>query len=112
MFPDNTRRRWAQTLGDEFKSGDCHAGQYETSIVLEADGAAVRADKARALPAVQIDLVSKIQGGARNFLQCGAVDAYCGNPAAATAEEGGELIQRLGEMLATSVFETWPDLCQ
>ena len=42
VFPDNTRRRWAQTLGDEFASGDCHAGRYETSIVLAEDPQSVR----------------------------------------------------------------------
>jgi creatinine amidohydrolase len=27
-------RRWARTLTDEFKKGECHAGRYETSLVL------------------------------------------------------------------------------
>jgi len=27
-------RRFARLLSDEFKRGECHAGQYETSIVL------------------------------------------------------------------------------
>ncbi|MHC4895128.1 MAG: creatininase family protein, partial [Planctomycetota bacterium] len=43
VFPDNTRRRWAGTLGDEFASGDCHAGRYESSIVLAADPPGERA---------------------------------------------------------------------
>jgi creatinine amidohydrolase len=29
-------RRWARTLSAEFKSGACHAGSYETSLVLAA----------------------------------------------------------------------------
>ena len=29
-------RRWARTLSAEFKSGACHAGRYETSLVLAA----------------------------------------------------------------------------
>ena len=32
------RRRWAKTLGEEFQSGACHAGRYETSLVLAAGG--------------------------------------------------------------------------
>src|SRR5262245_55582564 len=34
VFPDLTRRRWAERLTDEFRSGACHAGRYEGSIVL------------------------------------------------------------------------------
>lgn len=33
-FADATRRNVATQLTDEFKSGDCHGGQFETSIVL------------------------------------------------------------------------------
>ena len=29
-------KRWARTLSDEFKRGNCHAGRYETSLVLAA----------------------------------------------------------------------------
>ncbi len=32
-FPNQLTRRWARTLTDEFKRGDCHAGRYETSLV-------------------------------------------------------------------------------
>ncbi len=112
IFPDNTRRKWAQTLGEEFASGDCHAGRYETSIVLQADPEGVRRDAAQALPAKRIDLVQKIQAGARNFKQCGADEAYCGDPAAATSDEGADLIERLGTMLADTVLETWPELAR
>ncbi|HPF15166.1 MAG: creatininase family protein [Planctomycetes bacterium] len=112
IFPDNTRRRWAQTLGEEFASGDCHAGSYETSIVLCADPESVRREELAGLEPIQIDLVAKMREGARNFLQCGATEAYCGNPAAASAEEGQQWIDQLGQMLATTVLETWPELAQ
>src|SRR5205823_11812981 len=29
-------KRWARTLSAEFKSGQCHAGRYETSILMAA----------------------------------------------------------------------------
>src|SRR5262249_55260995 len=28
-FPDKRKRRWAMTLTEEFRRGDCHAGAYE-----------------------------------------------------------------------------------
>jgi len=110
LFPDNTRRRWASTLGEEFAGGDCHAGRYETSLVLAADPAGVRADEQRALPPVQIGLIDKIRAGARNFRECGATRAYCGAPAEATAVEGRELVDRLATMVVETVREAWPEL--
>jgi creatinine amidohydrolase len=110
LFPDNTRRRWAATLGEEFAGGDCHAGRYESSIVLAADQAAVREAELRALPPVSVQLIEKMRAGARSFREMGAERAYCGDPAAASADEGNELIDRLAEMLVVSVRETWPDL--
>jgi creatinine amidohydrolase len=110
IFPDNTRRRWAETLGDEFKSGDCHAGRYESSIVLAADRGAVRAGAMSGLAPVAIDLIGRMQGGAKTFVQAGAAQAYCGDPARATAEEGRDLIERLATMIVESVRETWPEL--
>ena len=110
LFPDNTRRRWAQTLGEEFASGDCHAGRYESSIVLWADPGAVREAERAALPAHEIRLIEKVQGGASNFVDCGADRAYCGDPAAASAEEGEELVDRLAAMVVESAREAWPEL--
>ncbi len=110
VFPDATRRRWAGTLGDEFRSGDCHAGRYESSIVLAADPAAVREERRRALAPVAIDLVARMRAGVRSFLEAGARQAYCGDPAAASAAEGRELIERLAAMTVTVVEEAWPEL--
>jgi len=110
LFPDNTRRRWAATLGEEFQSGDCHAGRYESSIVLAADREAVRADAMAALAPVAIDLLGRMKAGAKTFVQAGASEAYCGDPARASADEGRDLIERLASMIVESVRETWPEL--
>lgn len=110
LFPDNTRRRWAETLGAEFKSGDCHAGRYESSIVMAADPAAVRDDERKALPKLEIGLIEKMRSGAKSFVQAGALRAYCGDPAEASAAEGRELIEALAGMIVASVKETWPEL--
>jgi len=110
LFPDNTRRRWAGTLGDEFQSGDCHAGRYETSLVLAADPAHVRVEAMRALEPVAIDLLTKMKAGVRSFAQAGADAAYCGDPARASAGEGAELVAALARMIVASVREAWPDL--
>src|SRR5690606_256814 len=88
VFADKTRRANAQRLTEEFASGSCHAGQYETSLVLAIRPERVKLDVARGLPEHVVPLHEKIAAGARDFVDCGVDQAYCGNPAGATAEEG------------------------
>ena len=54
-------RRWGRTLSDEFKRGDCHAGRYETSLVLAA-GERVRGTLGN-LPKVGAQPQRRDQGG-------------------------------------------------
>jgi len=110
LFPDNTRRRFASTLGEEFQSGDCHAGRYESSLVLASDPTAVREDERRKLAPVSIHLIEKMKAGVTDFMAAGADHAYCGDPAAASAAEGRELVDRLSDMLLVSMREAWPEL--
>ena len=112
LFPDITRRRWAGTLGEEFKSGDCHAGRYESSIVLAADGESVREEERQRLAPKEVRLVEKMLDGAPDFLAIGADEAWCGDPASATAEEGERLLDQLGQIVATSALEEWPELAR
>jgi creatinine amidohydrolase len=109
LFPDNTRRRWADTLGEEFKSGDCHAGRYETSLVLAADPESVRRERGELAP-VTIDLLAKMKSGVRSFVQAGASEAYCGDPAAASVGEGRAINAALAAMIVATIREAWPDL--
>lgn len=109
IFADNTRRKWAAELGPDFLRGD-HAGCYETSIALAADRAAVREEVRATLPAVEIDLVAAIKAGGKGFKQIGAHQAYCGDPARASVEEGRALVEKLAAMVVGNVRESWPEL--
>ena len=110
VFADNTRRRHAATLGPEFASGDCHAGSYETSIVMAADPAHVRESERARLAPVAIDLLAKSKAGVQGFREAGADRAYCGDPAGATREEGRASIERLAAIVVACAREAWPDL--
>lgn len=110
LLADVSRRRFAQTLGDEFASGDCHAGSYETSLVLAADPASVRERELRGLAEVRIDLLAKMKAGITSFAAAGAKDAYCGDPAAASAREGEQAIDRLADVVVVLAREAWPEL--
>jgi creatinine amidohydrolase len=104
-FPDVTRKPWAPRLTDEFKSGACHAGRYEGSIVLARRPDLVRQDRMASLPARATSLAAAIRDGATTFEEIGGHDAYFGDPAAATAAEGEATIAVLGAILEEAVVE-------
>jgi creatinine amidohydrolase len=98
-------RRWARRLGDEFKRGECHAGAYETSLVLACAPTDVHDETAAALPDVPISLSRMIQAGVTTFDAMGLDRAYAGAPRLATAAEGARHVETLAEMVATEVLE-------
>ncbi len=104
-FPDLTRKPWALRLGEEFKSGACHAGRYEGSVVAARRGDLVRDEIRRRLPANPASLSSAIRQGLTTFEQAGGGEAYFGDPAAATAEEGEHTIAVLGSILEEAAVE-------
>jgi creatinine amidohydrolase len=109
-FPDHTERRWARTLSDEYKKGNCHAGRYETALLLGARPELVRREVASGLAPNPSDFLAAVRGGAGTFVQAGGPEAYFGDPARATLSEGEELFGRLVGMVVTTVEETWPGL--
>ncbi len=103
-FPDIVRRAFAARLGAEFESGACHAGSFESSIVLAARPELVREGRRLALPDNPISIGAALAAGKRTFLEEGGVDAYFGAPAAASAEQGRALIAELGAILAEALL--------
>ncbi|MEE8139244.1 MAG: creatininase family protein [Thermoanaerobaculia bacterium] len=104
-FPDLTRKPWAHRLTEEFKSGACHAGRFEGSVLLAARPELVREEVRRGLAPNPVSLSRAIREGQRTFLEAGGPQAYFGDPAAATAEEGRRTIEVLGEILEEAVLE-------
>jgi creatinine amidohydrolase len=104
-FPDKRRRRWAETLTEEFRRGDCHAGSYETSLVMAARPELVREQLRRQLERVPISIAEKIREGARSFTEAGGTEAYFGDPPAASREEGEASYDALSNMIVIAVEE-------
>ena len=104
IFPDVTRKPWAPRLTEEFKSGACHAGCYEGSIVLARRPDLVREEARQALPPIPKSLSVAIRDGLTSFQEAGGPEAYFGEPAAATAEEGEQTLGVLGEILVEAVL--------
>ncbi|MDB4963888.1 MAG: Creatinine amidohydrolase [Myxococcales bacterium] len=99
-------RKWAKTLSAEFKSGACHAGQYETSIVMAAAPELVDEQMRTTLQPVPVSLSEKLKAGINTFTAMGMELAYAGDPASASVAEGEQLIQRLAEMVVGEVRES------
>ncbi len=103
-FPDITKKPWVSRLTQEFKSGACHAGQYETSIVLAERPKLVRDELRRKLLPNPISLSAAIREGKATFSEAGGPQAYFGNPAEASAEEGKKTIEILGAILEEAII--------
>lgn len=104
-FPDLTRKPWAPQLGEEFRSGACHAGRYEGSIVMALAPGLVREEIRRQLPPNPASLSRAIGEGIRSFEAAGGPRAYFGWPGDATAAEGERTLDVLGEILIEAVLE-------
>ncbi len=109
VFPDITRAPWASRLTPEFKSGACHAGRYESSIILATRPDLVRDTTRRTLPPNPTSLSAAIREGKTTFEQAGGPAAYFGYPADASVKEGETTIAVLGSILEEAVLEELGD---
>lgn len=113
--PNPISRRWGKQLGDEFRKGDCHAGAYETSLLLAVHPELVREEVRKGLPPRWHGLAEKLKSGVIDFRAMGSEEAYFGDPAAASAQEGMRLYEVLSEMVCCEAARAlplvrWPDI--
>ena len=102
---DLTRRRMAERLTEEFRSGAAHAGRYETSLVLAERPDLVDSERMRRLPSHFVDMPAAMASGKTDFIAMEMSDAYCGAPAEATATEGASTLATLTTMLIELIRE-------
>lgn len=107
-FPDLTRKPWSLRLGEEFSTGACHAGRFESSIVLAERPELVRAVRLSLAPNPS-SLSVAIRAGQSTFAEAGGPRAYFGWPADATAEEGRTLIDAMGSILEEATLPLLQD---
>lgn len=104
-YLDLVRRRNAARLTDEFQSGACHAGQYETSLVLADRPDLVDTEAMAALPPVAVNMPAAMAEGKSDFVAMGMPQAYCGAPADATAADGESTFDTLTDLLVEVIRE-------
>jgi creatinine amidohydrolase len=105
VFPNLTRAPWALRMTEEFKTGACHAGRYESSVVMAERPALVVEGIRRRLAPNPASLSQAIQKGKTTFQEAGGPDAYFGWPADASIGEGREVVEILGSILEEAVVE-------
>lgn len=104
VFLDLTRRAVAERLTEEFRTGACHAGRFEGSVVRAERPDLYRAAIARDLEPNPSSLSTAIRDGLTSFEEAGGSRAFFGWPAEATAEEGRETIDTLGLLLTEAIL--------
>jgi creatinine amidohydrolase len=104
-YLDLVRRRTAERLTDEFRSGACHAGRYETSLVLADRPELVDTGTMTTLPPIDVNMAAAMADGRTDFLAMGMDQAYCGSPADATAAEGRSTFDTLTDLLVELIRE-------
>lgn len=72
--------------------------------MLAATPGSVREDIRSILPALDIDDPGRIKAGAKDFHGCGGHEAYFGNPAAGSLEEGNRLYDALARFAAEAIL--------
>ncbi|MEZ5992347.1 MAG: creatininase family protein [Planctomycetota bacterium] len=102
-FPDFTRRKLAETLTEEFKSGACHAGQFETSLVMASRPELVDEGARQSSDDNPSSLTEAFGKGAKNFEEAGGPEAYFGFPKAATPTEGVQTYELMAKALVEAV---------
>jgi creatinine amidohydrolase len=107
-FADQTEKRFARMLTDEYKRGNCHAGRYETALLLACQPQLVDEPRRAALPENPADLVGAMRAGIGDFAAAGGPLAYFGAPAAATAQEGDAIYDRLVQIAILAMTDAWP----
>ncbi len=103
VFPDISKKPWATRLTDEFKSGACHAGQYETSVVLAERPELVRENIRKELAPNPSSLSEAIRAGLKTFEEADGARAYFGYPADASIGEGKQTVDILGSILEEAI---------
>lgn len=104
-FPDFTRRKLAQSLTAEFQSGACHAGQYETSLIMAARPELVDHAKRAQLADNPASLTEAFTKGARTFEEAGGPHAYFGYPQHASVAEGNASYETMAAALVDAIVE-------
>ena len=106
LFPNKLRKKNVERLTEAFRKGETHADRYETSLVLAIDPSLVNEGRRKALPYLPINLAEKIfKQNLDDFRAMGMDECYCGDPAAASEEEGKATLEVLVDITVEGIID-------
>jgi creatinine amidohydrolase len=106
LFVDVTRKRYSSRLPDAYQRAETHADLYETSLIMAVDPSLVNEERRKSLPCLPMNLADKLfKEGLNSFIAFGMTEAYCGDPASASAQEGERLLETLSNFVVEDIKE-------
>jgi len=103
-FVDIARRKYVVRLTEAFQKAETHADRHETSVVLAVDPLLVNEERRKGLKYLPINLVHKMYyEHLDEFKAMGMTEAYCGDPASASAKEGEEILKVLSDFIVEDI---------
>jgi creatinine amidohydrolase len=106
LFVDVTRKKYSSRLPDAYRKAETHADRYETSMIMRIDPDLVNEERRITLPYVPMNLADKLfKERLDSFRAFGMAEAYCGDPASASAAEGETLLELLSDFVVEDVEE-------
>lgn len=104
LFTDITQTKYSIRLTDAFQKAETHADRYETSVVMTVDHLLVNEERRQKLEYLPINLDDKLlKEHLDSFEAMGMPEAYCGDPASASAEEGEEILNSLSSFIVEDI---------
>jgi len=100
LFPDFTQEPWLSRMPEEYRKGVSHAGRCQTAAMMVLQEDKVREEIRKRLARVESDLDHAVKEGKTHFAEAGGIQAYFGDPAAATAPDGEQYLDTLGGIVA------------
>lgn len=103
LFPDVAQEPWRSRMPEEFRGGGFHGGRCETAAMMALQEDKVREEIRRRLARVEANLDEGIRQGKSHYADCGGLQAYFGDPAAASAAEGEQFLDVLAGIVSDLV---------
>jgi creatinine amidohydrolase len=106
LFVDVTRKKYSSRLPEAYRKAETHADRHETSMIMRIDPTLVNEERRKSLPYVPMNLADKLfKERLDSFRAFGMDQAYCGDPASASAAEGEVLLELLSDFVVEDIEE-------
>lgn len=106
LFPNKLLKKFVRRLPEAFQKGETHADRYETSLIQIIAPSLVNEERRKNLSYIPMNLPEKLfRERLDDFIEMGMEECYCGDPASATAEEGGNTLQVLIDITVESIVD-------